>query len=255
MCSAIVRASCCPASPVSAGDLDERADLGVVVDVRADRAGPAEARVPAEHDVLADRAGELLERLGERARAAERRLQQRRAFGAGRDAIDRSLREQRVGDLLGRLAELLGARDEVRLAIQLDQRARAAVVVDVAPMILPSEACASRAGFAARDAFLAQQLDGLVHVALALIERLLAIHHAGAGALTQLGDVLGGIRSHFLRQILAWRGNAAGMCRRRMNPNASSQGALSRRPRPSCRLLLVGTSAAASAASPSHPRP
>src|SRR5205085_5383989 len=39
-----------------------------------------------------------------------------------------------------------------------------------------------------------QELDGLVHVAAALLERALAVHHARAGALAQLLDVGGGDR-------------------------------------------------------------
>jgi hypothetical protein len=42
----------------------------------------------------------------------------------------------------------------------------------------------------------AEQLDGLVEVAVGLVERLLAVHHAGAGELAELLDVGSGEVSH-----------------------------------------------------------
>ena len=44
---------------------------------------------------------------------------------------------------------------------------------------------------------------------LVLLERLLAIHHAGAGALAQGGDVFGGDQPLFVNSLRG-RGNAAG---------------------------------------------
>ena len=136
------------------------------------------------------------------------RLMQRRVVRPRHDAVDGALGEQRVGDPLHRLAERLVSRDEVRLAVQLDERASRAVGGD-ARDDLALGGGAARAGLAPRDALLPQPLDRLIHVALALLERLLAIHHARLSALPQLRHVLGGICCHS-RHFLAWRGNAAG---------------------------------------------
>ena len=96
-----------------------------------------------------------------------------------------------AGDLHGEVAdellELVGAGHEVGLAVDLDQHADAAAGVDVAG----DEALAGvAAGLLRRggEALLAQLRDGLVHVAAGLLERALAVHHAGAGPLAQLLD-------------------------------------------------------------------
>ena len=74
--------------------------------------------------------------------------------------------------------EILGARDEVRLAVDLDEhRALDGDVRD-------DEALGSRAAGLLRrrgEALLAEDLARFVEVALGFDERLLAVHHPGAG--------------------------------------------------------------------------
>src|SRR4030095_10132161 len=79
--------------------------------------------------------------------------------------------------------------DEVGLAVELEQR-RAGVAHD-----------AVRGGAAGPLADVlraldAQELDGLVEVAVGLVERLLAVHHAGTGQIAELLHVRGGVVSH-----------------------------------------------------------
>ncbi|EGJ74447.1 putative elongation factor Ts [Streptomyces sp. Tu6071] len=99
---------------------------------------------------------------------------------------------QRVGDGL----ELLALGDEVGLALQLDEDAGGVVVGEEGD----DGAVLGGAALALGDALLAldaEKLDGLVDVALGLVQRLLAVHHAGAGQLAELLDVGGGVvRSH-----------------------------------------------------------
>src|SRR6185436_215755 len=184
------------------------------------------AREPADADVLADRGdlvrdqvadGPLLvaERLIEEADLAEPLLELT-LDDLGPDRLglllDRLVGEKlgllRVEDVLGNaigvdvlgthpgdldrqvadeLLELVGARDEVGLAVDLDQHADAAARVDVAR----DEALA---GVAARllrgrrETALAEQDDGLLDVTVSLDEGVLAVHEARAGPLAQLLD-------------------------------------------------------------------
>ena len=103
------------------------------------------------------------------------------------------VQRREAGDLDGEVAdellELLGARDEVGLAVDLDEHADAAAGVDVAG----DEALAGVAtGLLGRrgQAALAQQRDRLVEVAVRLGQRLLAVHEPGAGPLAQFLDQL-----------------------------------------------------------------
>lgn len=101
------------------------------------------------------------------------------------------MRGQRGGDGL----ELVTLGDEVRLALQLQQDAGGLVVGDEGD----DSAVLGRTALALGDALLtldAQGLDGLVDIAVGLVEGLLAVHHAGAGELTELLDVSGGVVRH-----------------------------------------------------------
>ena len=112
-----------------------------------------------------------------------------------------------LGEVLAELLEVLGAGHEVRLAVQLDQHGDLAVVVDVvaddALLGLPPGTL-----LGLRRALGAQQLDGLVDVAVGLLERLLAIHHAGAGlsrsAATSLAVIVAVICRIPVRQKCTW---------------------------------------------------
>src|SRR5512140_1345989 len=94
-------------------------------------------------------------------------------------------------DLLDQLLELAVAGDEIGLAIELDEDADAAVHMDVGAdqAFLGGPA---GLGLGPGVALLAQELDGLVHVAVALGQGGLAFHHADAGALAQLFDFISG---------------------------------------------------------------
>ena len=110
-----------------------------------------------------------------------------------------------VGDLLGGGDEVLALGDEVGLALELDEDARG--VGDQTGGRLALGAALRRLG----GALDAQDLDGLVEVAVGLVERLLAVHHAGAGLLAELLDVGSGEVSHvsfFLERW--WRSGPAG---------------------------------------------
>ena len=84
---------------------------------------------------------------------------------------------------MNQLPEIVGARDKVGFAVHLDQYAKLRPGVDVtADDALPGRAGALLAG--GGDAAFAQYHFGFGQVAVGLVERLLALHHSGAGALT-----------------------------------------------------------------------
>ena len=90
--------------------------------------------------------------------------------------------ERDLGDVADELLELLVLGDEVGFRIDLDQRALGAFDGD------PDEALGGGAAGllgGGRQALGAKPVDRGFHVALVLGQRLLAIHHAGAGALAQ----------------------------------------------------------------------
>ena len=79
--------------------------------------------------------------------------------------------------------------DEVGLAVELEQRLAG----------VGDEAVGGGAAGPLADVLGtldAQELDGLVEVAVSLVERLLAVHHAGAGEVAELLDVRGGEVGH-----------------------------------------------------------
>jgi hypothetical protein len=126
------------------------------------------------------------------------RLRHELAFVRHRDdAIERGIAEQLLGHRLRERAELFVTRNEVRLAIQLDDRAGLRVFADERnDLALRGRAVGALLGLG--NALLAKIFDGLVDVAAGLLECFLAIHHAGAGALAQHLDILrgNGRRSH-----------------------------------------------------------
>jgi len=88
------------------------------------------------------------------------------------------------------LAETLVARHEVRLAVHFQQHAELAAMVNVA-----GDAAFLRGakGFLAGhgDAFLAEDFFRLGDVAAGFLQRLFAVHHAGAGLFTKGFDEFG----------------------------------------------------------------
>ena len=91
-------------------------------------------------------------------------------------------------DVADKALELGGLGDEVGLAVDLDQHADAAAHVDVG---LHNALSRDAAGLllSRSDALLAEPLHCLFHIAVALGERLLALHHANAGRFTQFLDL------------------------------------------------------------------
>ena len=89
-------------------------------------------------------------------------------------------------DLVGELDEALGLGDEVGLGVELDERAPG-----VGDQPGRRGALGAALGGLGR-ALDAQHLDGLVEVAVGLLEGLLGVHHPGAGGVAELLHICGG---------------------------------------------------------------
>src|SRR5215467_1680328 len=88
-------------------------------------------------------------------------------------------------EILHQLLEGLGARDEVRFAVHLDEYAQLGAVVDVGPDdALTGIPVGALAGLS--ESLLPEELDGRFEIALRRLERLLAVHHAGAGPVAEV---------------------------------------------------------------------
>src|SRR2546428_1785866 len=144
-----------------------------------------EVREPPDLDVLADLGGESRDQILDRLRlVTDVRLREQDVEVIGLHGRDLHR------DLFGEHAELRIARDEVRLAVQLHQGAATAVGVDVRlDHSLGRLALGLLLG--ALEALPHQDLLRLLVVALRLLERSLAVHHAGARLLAQALHVLG----------------------------------------------------------------
>ena len=102
-------------------------------------------------------------------------------------------RQRDIGDEFHQALEMVVARDEIGFRIDLDHDALGAGDRD------PDQAFGrDAAGFLGGlgEAFLAQPIDRRFHVALGLVERGLAIHHARAGLFAQFLDHRSGDFSH-----------------------------------------------------------
>src|ERR1700722_19812192 len=148
-----------------------------------------EADDPAELELLLQARARLLDDLLDGGAGPGLGAQQGQAVG--RLALD-----GRVDDLLGGLLEQGGLGHEVGLAVQLDQDARLGAVQ------LRSDQAVGRGagGPLARvlDALDPEQLDRVAEVAIGLGERVLAVHHAGAGLIPEPLDVSGSEVRHVL---------------------------------------------------------
>ena len=107
------------------------------------------------------------------------------------DVAARAERDRRGG--AHEILELLVLGDEIGLGIDLDHRALLAVDGD-ADQAFGGGAAGLLGG--GGEALGAQPVDGGFHVAAGLAERLLAVHHAGAGALAQFLHIGGRDLSH-----------------------------------------------------------
>ncbi len=108
------------------------------------------------------------------------------------------------GDFLEQRLEVVGARDEVRLAVELDEHADLAAHVDVGADEAFARGPARLLGGLGEPA-LAQNRRGLLEVAVGFLQGGLALHHAGAGLVAQLFDQCSG---DVAREILEGRHGA-----------------------------------------------
>src|SRR5579885_3413800 len=153
-----------------------------------------EASEPTDDDVLAKGGDVLLDQVADRlATVADIGLvEQRRALAVGALVAVARLCRHPTGihrrdlhcDLVRQLAELRVARDEVRLAVQLDQ---------------PLPRLAARLFLSALDPPLGEQLLGAPEIALGVDQRAPAVHDARAGPLPQRLDLF---RRDFQRSLL-----------------------------------------------------
>ena len=132
-------------------------------------------RAPCVH-VLTDGGDHFLDRLFDGQRAA--RILHRHQFGD----IAVGLRRDRR-DLAHHVLELVVAGDEVGLRVDFDDGARLALGYQT-DQPFGGHAARLRAGL--DDPLLAQEIDGILDVALGFAKCLLAVHHAGAAAFAQL---------------------------------------------------------------------
>ncbi len=95
------------------------------------------------------------------------------------------------GQVLDELLEVRRARDEVRLAVHLEEHADLAPRVDVGRHHAVARLPMSLLG-GVRQPLLPEVLDGALQVSLGGIQRRLAIHHAGPRALTKVLDQFSG---------------------------------------------------------------
>ena len=117
------------------------------------------------------------------------------------------------GDLAHEALELLVAGDEIGLGIDLDEGAARALDGE-ADQPLGGDAAGLLGG--GGKALLAQPIDGAFEIALRLAQRLLAIHHAGAGLLAQLLDQRRGDLGHDVDSPVSscgWRAAAGAAAR------------------------------------------
>src|SRR5581483_3372645 len=180
---------------VDAGQLDQHADHApLLLDVLValdEAAAHLEAGDPAEGDVLAEAAGHALDEVV--------------------DGLGRVAGVGPGGDVLALLGHLLGQGGHGRLeAVALGHEVGLAGQLDHGPDVALDEHVDGALGggpagplAGGGEALLPQPGLGLLHVALGLLEGLLAVHHPGPGDLPERGNVLGGDVRHggFLRAL------------------------------------------------------
>ena len=137
-----------------------------------------EAGETADLQVFADGHDLLGQNLGD--------LQLGAGVGAVLDGLDVSgvVLENDLADILDKLNKRSGLRAEVSLAVDLDHGADAALFADSRVSHALSRDAAGLLGGLGQTLF-AQPFDSLVHIAVGLGQRLLAVHHADIGHFTQ----------------------------------------------------------------------
>src|SRR6266550_8067303 len=168
--------------------VDELADLGLaggVLDERLlEQALLGEELVQLALDDLVDDLGRLL-LIGELAAIDLALLLDDLVRDLFARDVGRVLRRDLHPEIFHQLLEGVRARDEVRLAVDLDQYAELPAVVDVRPddaltgLAMGSLACLG-------ETLLAQELDGGLQIALGRLERFLAVHDPGAGPIAEV---------------------------------------------------------------------
>src|SRR5690625_978027 len=174
----------------------------------------------AQDELLAQRGGVLVDQGADGGVAARGG---REGLDVGRLGLDGG-RE----DLRGEGDEGLVLRDEVRLGVQLDHHAGLAVAVG--HDLDGHEAVGGRTALTLRDALEAldaDDLDGLLGVAVGLVERLLDVHHARAGLLAACLDVSGGVVRQGCVSLQSWSVAQAWLAGGSSACGASVAGALS----------------------------
>src|SRR5579884_1626159 len=171
---------------VDAAELHEHADHAALVLRVLVAVEQAVARLvahnPAELDLLTEARAELLDRVRDLLAV----------IGLVGEVVLALLRDElrQTGD---RVLEVVALGDEVGLAVELDDRADVAVDGDVHRALRRGAPGAlARAG----ETLGAQPVLGRLDVAVRRLERVLAVHHPGAGLLAQRRDVLRGVASH-----------------------------------------------------------
>src|SRR3954454_3206848 len=177
------------ATGVLHGDTDGRGQVGGAL-VQVGGGLPLEDGEPAQHELLADTCRLALDQ-GRNGLAVDLGREQGVDVGRllGEDDVEQALGERDEVGVLG---------DEVGLAVELEQSA--VLVHDHAVGGGALEALADVLG-----ALDAQELDGLVVVAVGLGQGLLAVHHAGAGGVAETLDVGCGELSHVTSSVV-WGG-------------------------------------------------
>src|SRR4051794_34245392 len=214
---------------------DGRRQVGrTAVHVRRD--GAVEDRDPTELDLLADldrEPGDDLTHGGVAERHGLERLQVGRLrLGGG------------IGDLLGGGHELVALRDEVGLAVHLDQGGAGGGDQPGGGGALGAPLLGLRGTLDAED------LDGLVEVAVSLLKCLLAVHHARAGDVAELLDVGGGDVRHVCALLRAVGGGLVGARRARGTTRAAPSKRRPRRAGQACGSASAGASAAGASVVP-----
>ena len=106
------------------------------------------------------------------------------------------------GDVLEQLLEVLGAGHEVGLAVELDEHADLAAGVDVGSDGALVGGAAGLLGGRGHAA-LAQDDEGVLHVALGLLQGLQAVAHGRAGLFAEFLDELG-VDLHSFHVDIEW---------------------------------------------------
>ena len=174
---------------VTARNAHDDADAALAMDVARELLARARSqpREPANLDVFLQSGDELRDGVIHPLAGRPGETGQLRRVARTRIA-ERLVRGDPVGELLRERPEVLRAGDEVGLAIDLDEhRALDRDVRNDEPLGSRAPGLGGRGG----EALLAKDLARFVEVALRFHERLLAVHHPGAGFGAQVGYELG----------------------------------------------------------------